>query len=244
MPDEIFHTLSTPAGQISYVLRRSLRRRTMEISILSDSQTRVTAPRFVPLPTIEKFIYSRADWIIKRIVQKRVEEDKLRYKKYETGHTYLFMGQAYPIVIDRQHNYATKVSFSGTQWDVRANTGTTPAMIKSKLIAWYRREAGEILGGRIFHYSRVMGLAPQKITVKTQKRLWGSCNHHGKSINLNWILVMAPLTVIDYVVVHELCHLEIPNHSQRFWKKVSKFMPDYQKSEQWLKTHAAEMRLP
>lgn len=244
MPDEILHTLSTPAGQISYVLRRSMRRRTMEISILSERQARVTAPRFVSLPTIEKFIYSRSDWIIKRIVQKRFEEEKLKCKKYETGHTFLFMGQAYPIVIDRQHNYATKVSFSGTQWNVRANTGTTAAMIRSKLIAWYRREAGEILGSRIFHYSRVMGLVPQKITVKTQKRLWGSCNYHGKSINLNWILVMAPLAVIDYVVVHELCHLEVPNHSQRFWKKVIKFMPEYQKSEKWLKTHAVEMRLP
>lgn len=89
-----------------------------------------------------------------------------------------------------------------------------------------------------------MGLAPQRITVKTQKRLWGSCNHHGRSINLNWMLVMTPLMVIDYVVVHELCHLLVPNHSRRFWKHVAQYFPDYQASEKWLKTHAPEMQLP
>ncbi len=249
MSEETSLNLKTSAGPIPYALRRSGRRRTIELSVPSSTAVRVIAPRFVPLETIERFIHSRSDWIIKRIQEKRSEEERVGHKKYETGHDFLFLGQAYPLIVEKKNYLMTKVSFSGDRWEVRANDATTEKMIKNKLVLWYRKQAGEVLAGRVFHYSRVMGLepsekAPQKITVKTQKRLWGSCNHHGKSINLNWTLIMAPLSVIDYVVVHELCHLEVPNHSQRFWRKVAKFMPDYKKSEEWLKHNAALMRLP
>ncbi len=244
LPDQSNRTLVTSAGNISYVLRRSSRRRTMEIAISSLAQARVTAPSLASLETIEKFIHSRAGWILKNIAQRQTALQQFVHKEYETGHNFLFMGNPYPLVVDKSLNCSTKVSFSGAQWDIRANTATSQSMIKNKLILWYRRQAGEIFGGRVFHYSRVMGLTPQKITVKTQKRLWGSCNHHGKTINLNWVLVMAPLSVIDYVVVHELCHLAVPNHSARFWNKVAQFMPDYKVQEQWLKTHALQMRLP
>lgn len=244
MTEETSLTLKTSAGSIPYALRRSGRRRTIELSVPSSTAVRVIAPRFVPLETIERFIHSRSDWIIKRIQEKRSEEERIGHKKYETGHDFLFLGQNYPLIVEKKDYLMTRVSFSGDKWEVRANAATTEKMIKNKLVQWYRKQAGEVLGGRVFHYSRVMGLEPQKITVKTQKRLWGSCNHHGRSINLNWTLIMAPLSVIDYVVVHELCHLEVPNHSQRFWRKVAKFMPDYKKSEEWLKHNAALMRLP
>ncbi len=244
LTDETARTLTTSAGNISYALRRSSRRRTMEISITPTADARVTAPRFVPLETIERFIHSRAEWIIQKVTQKQSEIEKFGRRQYETGDDFLFMGKPYPLIVDRSANCSTKLKFSGQEWLVRANPATSQAMIKKRLISWYRKEAGEIFGSRVFHYSRLMDLTPQKITVKTQKRLWGSCNPQGKSINLNWVLVMAPLSVIDYVVVHELCHLEVPNHSSRFWKKVVKFMPDYQQQEQWLKVHSSEMHLP
>ncbi len=244
LPEKSQRTLLTSAGKIPYSLRRSSRRRTMQISITSLAATHVVAPRLVPLEIIERFIHSRADWILQKTTEKRREIEKFGQRKYETGHTFLFMGQAYSLVVDRTANCSTKVTFCEDHWSVRANAATSQAMIKKKLILWYRKQAGEIFGSRVFHYSRLMSLTPQKITVKTQKRLWGSCNHQGKSINLNWVLVMAPLSVIDYVIVHELCHLEVPNHSARFWKKVAKFMPDYKEQEKWLKAHAAQMHLP
>ncbi len=244
MSEETQRSLSTPRGNISYALRRSVRRKTMEISISSLAQARVSAPRFVPLETIERFIFSRSDWILQKVAEKKNEAERLAAKSYETGQEFLFMGKFYPLAVDREANASVKISLVDNRWEVRANAGTSQKMIKNKLIAWYRREAGEILGARTFHYSRIMGLTPQKITVKTQQRLWGSCNPHGQSINLNWTLVMAPLAAIDYVVVHELCHLLVPDHSPRFWKKVAGVLPDYKKQAQWLKTYAPQMRLP
>lgn len=216
----------------------------MEICVTPQAHARVTVPRFVDLDTVERFVHSKAEWILEKISRRQIELEKFGRRQYETGHEFLFMGKSYGLVIDRLANCSTKVVFHSDRWEIRANSATSQSLIKAKLIAWYRRQAGEIFGGRVFHYSRLMGLTPLKITIKTQKSLWGSCNHQGKSINLNWTLVMAPLSVIDYVVVHELCHLAVPNHSKRFWEKVERFVPDYKQQEEWLKTHAPQMRLP
>ena len=140
------------------------------------------------------------------------------------------------------------MTFDGFKWVVRIPRHLSLAErqedIKERLIQWYRLQAKEILGGRVFHFARIMKLGPQEIHVKTQKRLWGCCNYHKQTISLNWQIVMAPLAVVDYVVVHELCHLKIPNHSKQFWQKVEEVLADYQRHRSWLKINAEEMVLP
>ena len=113
--------------------------------------------------------------------------------------------------------------------------------IKEKIVKWYRAQAEEILGVRIFHYSRILGVEPKKIAIRTQKRLWGNCDYNTKTIHLNWQIILSPLKVIDYVIVHELCHLIVPDHSRRFWKKVADVMPDFKEYKKWLRVNAHEM---
>lgn len=216
----------------------------MEISIPGASHARVIAPRFVSQRTIEQFIHSRSGWIIEKLAAKRKLHEILSQKKYDTGHEYLFLGRKYPLNIIRSVTGKVRTQFDGRQWNISAPEGFSEMDIKTALVGWYRREAGEVFGGRVFYFSRLMRLVPQKITVKTQKRLWGSCNHHHAAINLNWLLIMAPLSVVDYVIVHELCHLVVPDHSPRFWKKVAKVMPSFKEHERWLKANAGEMQLP
>lgn len=240
---ESLRTLDTPSGAIDYILIRS-RRRTIEVSIASPTHARVRAPNLASVANIEQFLHSRSSWILKHLLAKRRAHERLSQRQYETGHEFLFLGQKYPLILERAEVRSIRLSFGERGWLFSVPLETTQSEIKKRLITWYREQAGEIFGSRVFHHSRLLGLAPQKITVKTQKRLWGSCNHRGKTINLNWLLIMAPLSVIDYVVVHELCHLEVPNHSQRFWRKVARAMPDYKIQERWLKTHAEEMQLP
>ncbi|MCK5215931.1 MAG: M48 family metallopeptidase, partial [Candidatus Omnitrophica bacterium] len=93
-------------------------------------------------------------------------------------------------------------------------------------------------------YARLMGSWPRKIAVRTQKRIWGSCSKSQQRINLNWCLIMASLPVIDYVVVHELCHLGVANHSGRFWKKSEKIFPDHKIRKKWLRSRAGDMVMP
>lgn len=107
-------------------------------------------------------------------------------------------------------------------------------LIKEMLTKWYKDSFGDIVRERIEKYSPELNVAPAKIFIKNQKTRWGSCSTKG-NINLNWLLVMTPLEIIDYVIVHELSHLKVMNHSQEFWTLVESILPDYKERRKWLK---------
>jgi predicted metal-dependent hydrolase len=246
--DQPYVFLKTKAGVLRYSLHRTDRRRTIEISINEALDVRVVAPHYASLREIQAFIEQKADWIKERLHECQHRKERIQSRQYDHGHRFLFLGNAYALDIREEDFQQVKVHFDGQKWLVRVPIAVTgeerQMMIKEKLVKWYRTQAKEIFGGRVFHYSRVMGLEPRKIAVKTQKRIWGSCHHQAKTINLNWMLVLSPLEVIDYVVVHELCHLIVADHSSRFWEKVAAIMPDYKPRQRWLKQHAVDMVLP
>jgi predicted metal-dependent hydrolase len=86
----------------------------------------------------------------------------------------------------------------------------------------------------VAYYAEKLGVSYGKITLRQQKTRWGSCAANG-NLNFNWLLILAPPEVLDYVVVHELCHRREMNHSQAFWKEVEKILPDYRERQKWLK---------
>lgn len=98
----------------------------------------------------------------------------------------------------------------------------------------FREQAAEIFAQKAAYYARQMGVAYQRITIRDQKTRWGSCSSKG-NLNFNWRLVLAPVKVLDYVVIHELAHLKEMNHSSRFWGIVEEMMPDYRNQRKWLR---------
>ena len=112
-------------------------------------------------------------------------------------------------------------------------------LIKEMLTKWYKDSFGDIVRERIEKYSPELNVAPAKIFIKNQKTRWGSCSTKG-NINLNWLLVMTPLEIIDYVIVHELSHLKVINHSQEFWTLVESILPDYKERRKWLKENGTK----
>lgn len=106
------------------------------------------------------------------------------------------------------------------------------------LIKWYQQQAETILLERTKSYSEVIGVTPSKITIKSFKARWGSCSIR-REIQYNWKIVMAPKHIIDYLVVHELCHIRHHNHSPLFWKTVAKYHPEYKECKVWLKNNAS-----
>jgi predicted metal-dependent hydrolase len=105
---------------------------------------------------------------------------------------------------------------------------------KDILIAWYKAQACQKISERVDWHSSLSGLKYNKIKISGAQKRWGSCSAKG-NLNFSWRLIMAPLRVIDYVVVHELAHLEENNHSKRFWNKIKIMMPDYKEHKEWLK---------
>ncbi|HAH06730.1 MAG TPA: metal-dependent hydrolase [Elusimicrobia bacterium] len=98
-----------------------------------------------------------------------------------------------------------------------------------------------VIAGRVEHYSRIIGVRCKRICIKDQRTLWGSCSGKG-NLNFNWRLVLAPPGVIDYVVIHELCHLLEMNHGKKFWTLVNTHCPDHKRQRLWLKQNTEILR--
>lgn len=244
---ESLHALLTKSGNISFLLRKS-RRRTMSIAINTKAQVIVSAPLFLKETEVASFIKKKSDWIVEKIQEIKKRNCSQVIKKYEEGEEFLFLGKKCKLRIVEEKIKRSCIDFDGLTWRVsvpwQLPVQEKERIVKDKLVEWYRRQAEEILGGRIFHYSRILKVDPKEIAVKTQKRLWGICDYRKKIIRLNWLVILAPLDVVDYVVVHELCHLLVPNHSKVFWKKVASVYPRYKECKKWFKENASLMVLP
>ena len=99
---------------------------------------------------------------------------------------------------------------------------------------WYRAQARQIISERVAWYADVLDLDFRRVGITGAMRQWGSCSGRN-NLNFSWRIIMAPITVVDYVIVHELCHILEKNHSRRFWSQVAKAIPDYKLRKKWLK---------
>ncbi|MBP9854744.1 MAG: M48 family metallopeptidase [Candidatus Omnitrophica bacterium] len=241
------HFFPTSLGTIHYHLIRSNGRRTSVISIDHQGQVRIYVPFLTTKDFIESFIQQKASWILKCVDKVRKNQSNISRKKFDEGGEFLFLGKKFPLCVFEQDKKRPVVKFDGSKWTVSLPREIEPAhreqTVKEKLFEWYRQQAEEVVGGRIFHFSRIIGVSPKIIAVRSQKRMWGCCHFRKQRIHINWQIILAPLKVIDYVIIHELCHLVHPNHSQRFWNKVEKYMPDYKDYKKWLKINQAELVL-
>ncbi len=107
-------------------------------------------------------------------------------------------------------------------------------------IAKLKQEAVRYIPDKVAYYAHRMQVTYGRITMRHQKTRWGSCSSKG-NLNFNCLLMQAPEEVLDYVIVHELCHRKQMNHSKEFWEEVAKVLPDYQERKQWLKIHGSEL---
>ncbi len=107
---------------------------------------------------------------------------------------------------------------------------------RNALLRWYKRKAQGKIRDKVERYAKVVGVKPEVIGIKSFKSRWGSCSPRG-DLDFNWLVVLAPNRIVDYVVVHELCHLIHHDHSPKFWKEVERVMPDYKGCKEWLKVN-------
>ena len=155
-------------------------------------------------------------------------------KRFQDGSVFYYLGEPLKLSI--------KKSEGETVWQrdgqlLIDQTAATPQKRKEQLEKWYRIRAKENIESRVKVFAAKIGESPNKVTIKAQKTRWGSCSSLG-NLNFNWRLIMMPQKIIDYVVVHELCHLKEMNHSSAFWNRVEEIIPDYRNRRKWLKNNA------
>lgn len=153
---------------------------------------------------------------------------------YRDGALFPYLGKEYVLKIRQYRSYRKPgVMLDGDALAV-LTARTDTEIVARAVLEWYRRQAGIVVTARVEHYRKELGEEVGEIRMKDVRSRWGSCSSR-RNLNFNWRLVMAPPEVLDYVVVHELCHLKEMNHSPAFWKLVEGILPDYRKQREWLK---------
>lgn len=211
--------------KINQIIRS--RRKNITLEIASEGELIIRAPLGASKQYIENLVAQKESWIKEkmRIVEKR--RAKHPKKEFKAGEEFLFLGEPYILRFSKQ---AREISMAGKYLVLpECNNKQVENYIKE----WYRNKAKRVLSQRVEHFASLRGISYRTVKITSASKRWGSCSSKG-NLNFTWKLVMAPLHVIDYVVVHELCHIEYPNHSKDFWAKVKQIMPDYKVKQSWL----------
>ena len=151
-----------------------------------------------------------------------------------------FLGKAYELKLECHKKGEIIIGIEGEKLLLRYPEGI--GKVKDILRQWLMEQAKVLILKRVDFYANKMKLSYGKVTIKDQKTRWGSCSSK-KNLNFNYRLIMAPLEVLDYVVVHELAHLKQMNHSELFWREVEQIIPDYNTRRNWLKFHQKQLKL-
>lgn len=224
----MMRTVRAQGGQLRYELVQT-GRRSLELRATAGG-AKVFAPRGVSLKAVDDFVRERALWL--REAQETLESYRLAHQAQhpvEEGAPILLGGQ-----VARLH--LTQNGGAGAQFQDGVLTvpikpgGEARQAVRAALV----RMAVDAFHQRLEHYAPMVGRRPGRVTIREQRTRWGSCSNLG-NLNFNWKLIMAPPQALDYVVVHELCHLFELNHSRRFWDRVAAVMPDYADQVKWLK---------
>ena len=217
---------------IEYTLIRS-RRRTAEIHIINRG-VEVRAPMKMPKRDIDKFVASKENWINKKIARSISNAEQREAFILAYSDSVKLRGKEYPLTAKN----GKRAGFDGERFYLPPDL--SPTQIKSVIKQIYRYLANPHLTERVTHYAELMKVSPAAVKINGARKRWGSCSAK-KSLNFSWRLVMADDEVIDYVVVHELAHINEMNHSARFWAIVAGVLPDY--GERQKKLGALQKRL-
>ena len=226
-------------NRIYYTLHKT-KRKTIGIIVDKNGEVKVHAPFCVSEKQVCEAVKKKADWIIKKVNEVTERNLNVECRQFVSGEKFLYLGKEYTLEIVEKDLSKSEVLILEDTMAVYISKGlyaeSRKQAIKEALIKWYRQRFAEIVKERIEKYSLQLKVAPCKVVIKDQKTRWGSCSKKG-NINLNWRLVMAPIDIIDYVVVHELCHLKFMNHSKDFWNLVKSILPNYTEGREWLKVN-------
>ena len=219
------------AIHLSYhLIRRKKRRRTISLRIKEDGKIVIYAPHHTPKWEIEKFIKEKQIWIVNKISEKE-KQIKEAEKTFLSGERFLYLGEWYPLEIHEFDHKEPPLRLSFGKFILNKDHIEG---VRDLFIKWYKREAKEKIVGRIDYYSHRLHLFPRGIRITNARSRWGSCSRDNR-LSFSWRIIMASLTVIDYILIHELVHIREKNHSKRFWTTLESILPDYRKHRLWLK---------
>ncbi|WP_457571650.1 M48 family metallopeptidase [Desulfovulcanus sp.] len=215
-------------GIKQYQIQYSPKRKHIALLVDDDARLIVKAPVGASEDFINAAISRHRNWIEQKIAQIKARDPRVRKRQFVNGEGFLYLGHWYRLAIVKDQAVPLTLN------DYFYLSEKYLPYAREVFIAWYKNAALSKISERVEKYANLTGLRPDRVKITRAQKRWGSCSVKG-SVNFSYRLIMAPLPVVDYVVVHELVHLLENNHSRRFWNNVKVLMPDYEKHEQWLK---------
>jgi predicted metal-dependent hydrolase len=213
----------------AYRVRRSERARRVRVRVDSEHGVEVVLPPRAPERAAAAAIHELRPWIERRVA----ELERTRALVVQRGASVPYLGVPLALVSEPGRS---RVHRRGDRLHVPAGDHR-PALER-----WYRRQAHTEIAARLDHTTAIAGTSYSGLTIRGQRTRWASCSSTG-AMSFNWRLLLAPVPVLDYVVWHEVCHLEVHDHSPRFWALLERRCPDHRHHAAWLRRHGASLVL-
>lgn len=218
------------------------KRRTIEIGVEPPDVISVVAPEGIEEDVLIKHVKSKAKWIVQKLYEIKEIQSQHIDREFVNGEAFMYLGRNYTLLIvddDSIKKPLTKL-FQGKF--VITTPTREQVKLKASMEEWYRQKTLEKVYERIDYYQRYFDVEPTNVRVKEQKKRWASCTVK-RELLFNWRCTMAPSWVLDYIIVHEMSHMLIMDHSKEFWSLMERIMPDYEKRREWLKNYGIKMDL-
>jgi predicted metal-dependent hydrolase len=222
-----------------YQVFRRPRRKTAYISVNPDCSVRILVPSALTDEKIIELVNRKSRWIRTKIAHFQEINHNQKQREYVSGESFTYLGR----------NYRLKINSGGMSETVKLMNGRfniylppeitdfdRERFVVDQLTSWYKERAIIRLRQKTVRYAKQLGVVPVSVGLRDYKSQWGSCQTDGK-IYYNWKIIIAPHSIVDYVAVHELCHLVYHDHSKQFWKLLETIIPDYIKRKKWLKVN-------
>jgi predicted metal-dependent hydrolase len=207
---------------------------------LDGNLVKVSVPQTLSDKRVRDLITQRTPWI-KTKLSELSERPTPKPKEYVSGEAFPYLGKNYRLKVVQGAGCSARLK-GGHFIATIPQKGEPQSLVKDLLSEWYSSHAEMRLRDKTERLANIVGVTPSSIGIKTYKSRWGSCSVKG-AITYNWKIILAPHRIVDYVVVHELCHLLEHNHSVRYWKHVERFVPDWRDCRDWLRANGSTVEI-
>ncbi|MGM0575149.1 MAG: M48 family metallopeptidase [Myxococcota bacterium] len=219
---------------LTFEVRRSGRRKTLEIIVDRGGELIIAAPRGLDASVMEDFVREKRFWLYTKIAEKEARRQPVGGKEFVSGEGFPYLGRSYRLLLVDEQDRPLKLE-AGC---FRLRREEAPRG-REHFIRWYSEHARPWLRKRLRQWAPRMGIEAPGLEIRDLGFRWGSCGHAG-TLNFHWATILLPPSIIDYVIVHELAHLQEPNHTPEFWLRVERALPEYDQRRTWLAEHGGE----
>jgi predicted metal-dependent hydrolase len=228
-------------GDLEFTVTRSARR-TADIVVERDGQVVVRAPSDVSDDAIDRAVRDNAAWVHRTIAEWEDLNAARRRRPFVQGSSFPYLGRHYRIRLVAAPDQPLMLRHGWFELDERVLEREGEAGARKAFRDFYASRGQPFLEQRVALFARRIDVSPGPVAVRELGYHWASCGRAG-AINVHWKVMMAPSTVVDYIVAHELCHLKHRDHSMAFWNEVDKVVPNYRERKDWLRVRGASLDL-